>query len=69
MADGAVVEAVGLIRAGVDALLKADLSMLTGVELTALLSEFEVERRRCESVDQRLLAEVGVRGVAGEYGR
>ena len=43
------------------------LSGLSGVELTGLLADVEVQRRRLESVDQGLLAEVAGRGVAGEY--
>ncbi|MGA9857609.1 MAG: DUF222 domain-containing protein, partial [Solirubrobacteraceae bacterium] len=66
---GGVVEAVGLLRAAVDALLAADLTALSSTELTALLSAVEVQRRRGEAVDQRLLAEAVERGVAGEFGR
>jgi hypothetical protein len=67
--EASVFAAIALIRAGIDALLEADLSRLSSTELTAAIRELETERRRCESVDQRVLAEVGERGVAGEYGR
>ena len=63
----APVAAVAVLRAGVDALLGCGLSGLSGVELTGLLADVEVQRRRLESVDQGLLAEVAGRGVAGEY--
>ncbi len=62
-------EAVATLRAGIDALLSApSLSALSSVELTELLAELEVQRRRLEAVDQVVLAETVERGVAGEYG-
>lgn len=42
---------------------------LPGPELTALLADLEVERRRLEAVDQLLIAEIDRRGLAGEYAR
>jgi Domain of unknown function (DUF222)/HNH endonuclease len=60
---------VGLLRSAVDALLTADLTGLSGVELAGFLDEVEVERRRLDSLDARLVAEVGERRLAGEYGR
>lgn len=51
-----------------DALLTAGLTPLSGMRVTALLSEVERERRRLEAVDQRLLAETAARNVARQYG-
>jgi Domain of unknown function (DUF222) len=67
--DEIAADALGSVRAGVDALLSGDLDSLSSVELTTLLAELEVQRRRLESVDQRVLAAIGERGVAGEYAR
>jgi hypothetical protein len=62
-------DALGLLAAAVDALMATELAALPAVEVTGLLAGIEVQRRRLEAVDQRLLAEVGERGIAGEYGR
>ncbi len=68
--DGfAAAEAVATVRAGIDALLSAPLTAATSTELTELLAELEVQRRRLEAVDQVLVAETVERGVAGEYAR
>jgi hypothetical protein len=61
--------AVAGLRAAVDSLLDLDLAGLRSDELTSLMSEIEVEKRRLVAVDHHLLSEVGERGVAGEYGR
>src|SRR5438309_9794095 len=69
MDAGPVADAVALLRAAVDGLLAASLSSSSSVEVATLLSSLETERRRLEAVDQRLLAEVTERGVAGDYAR
>src|SRR5579875_2228428 len=60
--------AVDAVRDGVDGLLSAELTSLSSTELTALVADMETQRRRLEAVDQRLLAEVADRGLAGEFG-
>lgn len=57
------------IAAAVDTLLSAELSSVSGAGVAGLISALEVQRRRLEAVDQRLVAEASERGVAGEYGR
>lgn len=57
------------LRRGVDALLGTDTAALPGPELTALLVDVEVERRKLEALDQLLLASIDERGLAGEYAR
>ena len=69
MIDSAVSEGLAQLRAGVDGLLEADLSGLSSVEVTELLSALEVQRRRLDAVDAAVVAEVEARGVAGEYAR
>jgi hypothetical protein len=63
-----VAGALAQIRAGFDTLLQVDLTPLTAPQMTSVLEELEVECRRRESVDQRLIADVGVRNIAGDYG-
>lgn len=67
--DTIAAEALGSVRAGIDALLSCGLGALAAPELTELLSGLETQRRRLEAVDQRLLATMGERGVAGEFAR
>ncbi len=69
MAGQATPEVLSTLRAGVDALLSTELSTLSAVEVTALMSALEVERRRLEAVDHRVVAEAAERGIAGEYAR
>ncbi|HEV7204584.1 MAG TPA: hypothetical protein VGN18_08215, partial [Jatrophihabitans sp.] len=69
MIDTAVSEASALLRAGVDGLLAADLTALSSVEVAGLLSALEVQRRRLDAIDVAVIAQVGARGVAGEYAR
>src|SRR3954467_6622275 len=57
------------IRLGGDALLATPAAALPAAEGTGGLAELEVQRRRLEAVDQRLLTEVVQRGLAGDYGR
>jgi hypothetical protein len=61
--------AVEALSAAVDALIGTQLGSLTAVEVTGLLAGIEAQRRRLEAVDQQLVAEVGERGIAGEYAR
>ena len=53
--------ALAALRAAVDGLLTAQLTPLSGVEVTALLADVETQRRRLDVVDQRLLAETSER--------
>src|SRR4051812_11517130 len=69
MDAGPVADSVALLRAAVDGLLAASLSAESSVEVVSLLVSLEVQRRRLEAVDQRVLAEVTERGIAGEYAR
>src|SRR3954467_9329325 len=61
--------AVAQLRAGVDALLGAPVEGLEPTELTAVLESLEVERRRLEAGDQRLLAGAPSAGVASLFGQ
>jgi hypothetical protein len=60
MASGAVQDVVdagvGLLRAGVDGLLAADLASLSEVEVAGLLEAVEVERRRLDAAGVALVA-------------
>lgn len=58
-----------MLRASVDALLSADLTATSSEQYTEVVTELETERRRLEAVDQRMLAELVERGLAGEYCR
>src|SRR3954453_17370773 len=69
MGDGDVRAAVAQLRAGVDALLGAPVEGLAATELTAVLESLEVERRRLEAVDQRLLAAASSGGVGALFGQ
>ena len=57
------------VRAGIDLMLSSPSAGLSSTELTALIVELEVQRRRLEAVDQIVVAEIVDRGVAGEYAR
>jgi Domain of unknown function (DUF222)/HNH endonuclease len=61
--------ALELLRAAVDALIATELAAIPAAEVTGLLAGVEVQRRRLEAVDQRIIAEVSERGIAGEYAR
>ncbi|WP_375480724.1 DUF222 domain-containing protein, partial [uncultured Jatrophihabitans sp.] len=65
---GDLAEGARLLRAGVDLLLGASLTTPDSAGLVEALDELEVQRRRLEAVDQRLVAELGERYVAGEFG-
>jgi hypothetical protein len=67
-AAAAAFAAVAQQRAGQDVLLSVDLDAMSAPELTALIEAREAARRADEAVDQRLVAQVGVRNVAGDYG-
>ena len=57
------------LSAAVDGLLSAPLEALASSEVTGLLEELEVARRRLDAVDARVLAEVEERRIAGDMGR
>ena len=57
------------LRAAVDTLMSVELAAMSSAEVTTLLVDLETQRRRLDAVDQRMLAEIGERGVAGEYAR
>src|SRR3954454_10566914 len=69
MITGAVDEAVALLRAGVDALLAVPVEGLEAVECVRVVEAVEVQRRRLEAVDQRLLAGASAAGVASLFGQ
>jgi hypothetical protein len=69
MNDSATLEELEALTAAVDGLLTKDLDALPSTEVTSLLSGLETQRRRLEAVDQRVIAQVSQRGIAGEYGR
>jgi hypothetical protein len=69
MDGSAVTEGLRSLRAGVDALLSGSLAGLASGEVTRLLVEVEVARRRLDAFDQVVVAEVEQRGLAGEYAR
>src|SRR3954471_9304604 len=64
MSEGDGWPAVALLRAGVDALLGAPVERLAATDLASVLEAIEVQRRRLEAVDQRLLAAASHAGVA-----
>jgi hypothetical protein len=57
---------LGLLRAAVDSLLDAELSLLSQDELLDALRGLESDSRRIVAVQHRLVAEVAARNVAGE---
>src|SRR4051794_36027507 len=56
MSSGDVSAAIAGLQAGVDGLLAVPVEGLAPIELTSALEAMEVQRRRLEAVDQRLLA-------------
>src|SRR3954447_19139487 len=69
MITGAVDEAGALLRAGVDGLLEVSVDGLEAVEFVRVIEAVEVQRRRLEAVDQRLLAGGSAAGVASLFGQ
>src|SRR4051794_20978933 len=69
MSERDVAAAVAQLRAGVDALLGAPVDGLAATELASMLEAAEVQRRRLEAVDQRLLAAASSAGVAAAFGQ
>src|SRR4051794_41391922 len=69
MSEGDGWAAVALLRAGVDALLGAPVERLAATDLASVLEAVEVQRRRLEGVDQRLLAAASTAGVAAAFGQ
>ncbi|HET6877626.1 MAG TPA: DUF222 domain-containing protein, partial [Jatrophihabitans sp.] len=66
---GQFAEAVAQLRAGVDALLTENLAGLDSASVVELLSEVEVQRRRLDAADTRLICESQSRWRAGDYGQ
>src|SRR4051794_36868377 len=69
MSDEAVAVVVAALQAAVDGLLAAPVEGLSSAELASLLERVEVQRRRLEAVDQRLLAAASTAGVAAHFGQ
>src|SRR3954465_4393744 len=69
MITGAIDEAVASLRAGVDALLEVPVDGLEAVQFVRVIEAVEVQRRRLEVVDQRLLAGAAAAGVASLFGQ
>ena len=69
MVEGTVWDLAELLREVVDGLLGCDLTCLSGVEAARLAAVLEVQRRRVDAVDVRVVADLDDRGVAGEFGR
>src|SRR4051812_798529 len=61
--------AVAGLEAAVDGLLGVSADGLAATELAAVLESVEVQRRRLEAVDQRLLAAASSAGVAAAFGQ
>jgi hypothetical protein len=60
---------VDRLRHAVDTLMSTELAVLASAQVTALLADLEVQRRRLEAVDQLVVAEIDQRGLAGDYAR
>ena len=66
---GLIATALQALRTGVGELLAADFGALESTSLAQLTAELEVERRRLEALDARLVAALDEQGTAGSYGR
>lgn len=64
----AAMVAVAQLRAGLQALLACDLSVLGDDELLNVLTDFDTESRRMAAADATIVAEVDRRGLAGGCG-
>src|SRR3954447_9901117 len=69
MGSGDVSAAIAALQADVDGLLAVPVEGLAPIELTSALEAVEVQRRRLEAVDQRLLAAASAAGVAASLGQ
>src|SRR4051812_49613987 len=69
MSEGDATAAVAGLEAAVDGLLGVPVDSLAATELASLLGAVEVQRRRLEAVDQRLLAAASTAGVAAAFGQ
>lgn len=69
MAGRQTVLGVEQLDRAVDTLLATEASSLRAADLTGLLVDVEVVRRKLEALDQLLVAEIDRQGLAGEYGR
>ncbi|MGI8679842.1 MAG: DUF222 domain-containing protein [Jatrophihabitans sp.] len=69
MGEGLTEGSTASLRNAVDRLLAADLARLSSVEVTAVVTELEVQRRRLTAVEHELTAELNERAIAGDYAR
>src|SRR3954471_18714199 len=69
MINGGISSAVAQLRAGVDALLAEPVDGLAAADLASVIESVEVQRRRLEAVDQRLLAPASSAHLPAELGR
>src|SRR3954454_2480569 len=69
MSGGDATAAVAGLEAAVDGLLGVSADGLAATDLASLLEAIEVQRRRLEAVDQRLLAAASSAGVAAAVGQ
>src|SRR4051812_49823103 len=69
MSEGDATAAVAGLEAAVDGLLGVSADSLAATELASVLEAIEVQRRRLEAVDQRLLAAASTAGVAAAFGQ
>src|SRR4051812_31628952 len=69
MSEGDATAAVAGLEAAVDGLLGVSADSLAATELASVLEAVEVQRRRLEAVDQRLLAAASMAGVAAAFGQ
>src|SRR3954469_2654717 len=66
---GEVSAALAQLRQSVDAMLAAPSDALAATDLASVIESIEVQRRRLEAVDQKLLGAASAAGVAAEFGR
>src|SRR3954463_4364931 len=66
---GEVSAPLAQLRQGVDAMLAAPLDALAAAELASVIESIEVQRRRLEAVDQKLLATASSAHLPAELGR
>src|SRR4051812_31593053 len=69
MSEGDGSAAIAGLHAAVDGLLGVPVEGLAATELASLLEAVEVQRRRLEAVDQRLVAGASAGGVAAAFGQ
>src|SRR4051812_11148721 len=69
MINGGISTTLAHLRQAVGELLAEPVSELAPTELASVLESLEVERRRLDALDQRLLAAASEVHLAGEFGR